>query len=143
MTKKPAKVRMRKEVTAGATTVSIQNRLQRVDPATFELVEMTDEEIAARKKEEAEIAASLPPPDITRRQFRLWMLEHKGKSLQDVHDAITATIADPLKRDQAHIEFDEAHVFSRSHPMFDIIGAALGFATPEELTKAFHEAGQL
>ncbi len=79
-------------------------------------------------------------PDITRRQLRLW-LHRSGVPTSAVMAALDA-IQDPDARAEAIIEWEDATVFQRSHPLIESIGAALGM-TSEQLDAAWMGASHL
>lgn len=83
-------------------------------------------------------------PDIDRRQFRIWMLTRKGKTIDDVKAVLSAAIADANQRELALIDLEDAKRFMRSHPMFDIgMARHLGFVDEAEIDAAFREAATL
>lgn len=64
--------------------------------------------------------------DITKRQLRLTLIRN-GVSLNQVQNSIDL-IPDPLQRQEAHIEWDDASSFSRMHPTLLLIASALGLS---------------
>ena len=76
----------------------------------------------------------VPPPSplapLTRRQLRLGLLQ-AGITTADVEAAIAA-IPDPMDRAVAEIEWADATIYERSHPLIDQIGSALGL-TPVQI----------
>jgi len=80
-----------------------------------------------------------PIPEITRRQLRLWMLQH-GHDDVAIRSAIDA-LEEP-QRSRALIEYEDAGAYQRSHPLFDLIGPAFEMA-PADIDQAFREAALL
>lgn len=81
-----------------------------------------------------------PVPIITRRQIRLWLLQH-GKTAADVETAI-ASIADPTAREAALIEWQDGVAFHHDHPLFAQLAPLLGIAV-SDLPAAFRAAAVL
>lgn len=77
---------------------------------------------------------------LTRRQLRLGLL-YAGISTSQVEDAIAA-IPDPTDREVALIEWQDATIYERSHPLIDQIGSALGL-TPEQIDAMWADAAAL
>lgn len=105
-----------------------------------EEVEMTPEEEAEFLADQEKLQLPEPIRDITKRQLRIWLLVNKSKTLDDVRAAITATITDPVEREIALVELEDATMFKRSHTLFAAVGPALGFTSDEEIDEAFREA---
>jgi hypothetical protein len=72
---------------------------------------------------------------ISQRELRLWMLDKKGMTAEDIKTALQTN-------PQGLIEFEYASIFRRSHPLFDSVGALLGI-TSEEIDQMFMEAEEL
>jgi hypothetical protein len=90
------------------------------------------------------IAPYLPPPPaptptLTRRQLRLGLLGLGVTSAQV--EGVIATLPEP-DRSVALIEWQDASVYQREHPLVAQIGAALGLTT-EALDAAWVEAASL
>lgn len=81
-----------------------------------------------------------PPPNITARQIRLWLI-YRGISLSAV-DAAINTINDDIQRDAVRVEWEYAPYIERNHPMLVPLASLLGL-TPEQIDNAFVEASQL
>lgn len=84
--------------------------------------------------------APVPPPvpTITKAQALLYLLAI-GKTNADVVSAI-ATIADPVRRAVAAIEWDYRQPFHHDHPLFVSLGPALGIT---DMEAAFRVASTL
>lgn len=83
--------------------------------------ELTPEEIAALPPKTVAPASIAP---VTRRQARLALL---GAGLLDDAEAALNNIAEP-QRTAALIEWQDASVFQRDHPLIAAIGGALGLS---------------
>lgn len=81
-----------------------------------------------------------PIPSITRRQIRLWLLQH-GETAADVEAAI-ASIANPIAREAALIEWQDGVAYHHDHPLFAELAPLLGIAV-SDLPAAFRAAAQL
>lgn len=77
---------------------------------------------------------------LTRRQLRLWLLSQGVQSAQV--EAAIATIADPIQREVAMIEWQDATTYDRAHPLVDTLGALLGFTT-EQIDAGWQAAAAL
>lgn len=103
-------------------------RFHRIKSAeTGETVEVafTEEEEAAA--DAAEAAAVFPP--LTRRQVRKAMVL-AGISVSAVNNAIAA-IQDDTERELAEIDWQDAPVYLRSHPLFDALAPAVGVTSEQ------------
>lgn len=79
-------------------------------------------------------------PTITRRQFRLWLL-HRGFKAKDVAAAIN-TIANPIEKEKARIEWEDAEAFHYDHPLITQIATILMLEI-SSLPNEFQEASKL
>lgn len=82
-----------------------------------------------------------PVPAISRRQCRLWLLTALGKTAADVEAAI-AGIADPMAREAALIEWQDATVFYYDHPLIVELAPSFG-VDPATLPDLFRAAAKL
>lgn len=81
----------------------------------------------------------LPPPvpaSVTRWQARRWLVDH-GYDL-DAIESQFAAIADPLARARALVDWRDAPVYERAHPLIAWVGAMHGF-DGAALDQAFRE----
>ncbi|HEY4254511.1 MAG TPA: hypothetical protein VGM87_25135 [Roseomonas sp.] len=85
------------------------------------------------------IAFPVPPPTLTARQLRLWLLS-RGIPLAAV-DAAIGGLPEP-RRAMAQVDWQYATLFERANPLIDQLGAALGLS-PAEIDQAFTEAWSL
>lgn len=95
-------------------------------------IEQVGQEVYEQAKK-GQVAAYVPPsseelraalPRLTRRQFKLGLLEHGITS-----DQILATInamPDGMEKEVAKIEWEDATTFERGHPLVSSIGSSLG-----------------
>jgi hypothetical protein len=74
-----------------------------------------------------EVAApvSLALPDLTARQLRLGLLLVLGMTAADV-ESLIESIPDATQRQVAHIEWEYATTYVRTHPLITTISSALG-----------------
>jgi hypothetical protein len=88
----------------------------------------------------AEQATPPPPiPDITQRQFRLWLIEN-GKL--DAAKAIINGMPSGKDKAKAQTEWEYASIIKRTHPLTSAIGQALGMSDAQ-LDQAFRDASEL
>ncbi|MYM34947.1 hypothetical protein GTP38_11425 [Duganella sp. FT94W] len=90
---------------------------------TWNVVDLTPAEIAARDAALAAEQAARVPQKVTRRQARQSLL--LAGLLEAVQPTIDA-IADPVRRGLAQIEWDDSLEFERRHPLVMNVGVALG-----------------
>ncbi|HEY4252304.1 MAG TPA: hypothetical protein VGM87_13920 [Roseomonas sp.] len=82
------------------------------------------------------IAFPAPPPTLTARQLRLWLLS-RGIALAAV-DAAIGALPEP-QRSMAQVDWQFATLFERANPLIDQLGAALGL-TPAEIDQGYQDA---
>lgn len=103
-----------------------------VDPADGDLVRITHSNGATEIKEYWTPPPPEPPtpffPTLTRKQLRNGLLSI-GVTSADV-EARIATIADPLEREAAMIDWQDTEAYQRTNPLVNQIGVAMGL--PEE-----------
>jgi len=104
---------------------------------------MTGERIEVELSPE-EIAALSPPapasmPTITRRQLRLALLKRFGLTSAQVDAEIAALPREPIEREAAMIEWQDATTYERDHWLVVALGAALGLPTAQ-IDDAWREA---
>lgn len=98
----------------------------------WDVIALTPEEIEAAQKARV-------PQSITRRQARQALL--LAGLLDNVQPAIDS-IADPVQRSMAQIEWDDSQHFERKRPLLVSLAAALGLGE-EALDNLFIQAAQL
>lgn len=81
-----------------------------------------------------------PLTHLTRRQLRLGLLAN-GITTEDVEGAIAA-IPDAMDRAVAEIEWADALIYERDHPLIEQVGTALGL-TPEQIDTMWLGASKL
>lgn len=79
----------------------------------------------------------LPPPAITRRQLRLWLVRNGVTTLQV--ETVIAAIQPDQAREEAWIEWQDASSYERANPLVVQVGQALGL-TDAQMDDAFREA---
>lgn len=85
----------------------------------------------------------LPPPvpaSVTRWQARRWLVDH-GYDL-DAIESQFAAIADPLARARALVDWRDAPVYERAHPLIAWLGSMHGF-DEAGLDQAFREMAEI
>lgn len=93
--------------------------------------------LAGGGEPEPYVAPVEPTPLITRRQARLFLLSI-GKTSADVEAAI-ATISDPIEREAALIEWQDATLYRPDHPLFAQLAPLIGLSI-DDLSDAFRSA---
>ena len=81
------------------------------------------------------------PESVTRWQLRTWLLRSLGVTPAAVSSLI-AGIQDAATRAQAQIDWDDAPIVRRGHPLIDTLGGALGL-TSVQIGQGFREAAAL
>lgn len=94
--------------------------------------------VAAWSPHSRAVVALTPPvpASVTRWQARRWLVDH-GYDL-DAIESQFAAIADPLARARALVDWRDAPVYERSHPLIAWVGAMHGF-DGAALDQAFRE----
>lgn len=80
------------------------------------------------------------PSSVTRWQARRWLVDH-GYDLNAIESQFAA-IADPLTRARALVDWRDAPVYERTHPLIALVGAAHGF-DEAGLDQAFREMAEI
>jgi hypothetical protein len=80
-----------------------------------------------------------PPPPITRRQLKRWLL---AQGLLDQVPTLIAGISDPTVRAEAEIDWVDASVFDVTNPLVVSLGAELGLSEVQ-LHSAWVEASTI
>jgi hypothetical protein len=80
------------------------------------------------------------PETVTRWQFRRWLVDH-GIFPESVEAMIEASIADPLDRARALVDWRDGPIVRRDHPLLGPMAAALGL-TEAAVDAAFREAAE-
>ena len=81
------------------------------------------------------------PESVTRWQIRTWLYRSRGITPQAVSDLID-TIPDAATRMQARIDWDDAPIVLRAHPLLETLAASLGMSC-DDVDQAFREAARL
>lgn len=84
-----------------------------------------------------------PPPvpaEVTRWQFRRWLVDH-GIAPEKVEALIESSIIDPLDKVRALVDWRDAPIVRRAHPLLVPMARALGL-TEAAVDAAFREAAQ-
>ena len=87
------------------------------------------------------VTASAVPESVTRWQLRTWLLRSRGVTPAAVSSLIGG-IQDAAARAQAQIDWDDAPIVRRGHPLIDTLGGALGL-TAAQIDQGFREAAAL
>jgi hypothetical protein len=88
------------------------------------------------------VAVTQPVPEsVTRWQLRTWLLRSLGVNPAAVSSLIGG-IQDAATRAQAQIDWDDAPIVRRGHPLIDTLGGALGL-TAAQIDQGFREAAAL
>ena len=80
------------------------------------------------------------PTSVTRWQARRWLIDH-GYDL-DAIESQFAAIADPLARARALVDWRDASVYERAHPLIAWLGSMHGF-DEAGLDQAFREMAEI
>jgi hypothetical protein len=87
------------------------------------------------------VTASAVPESVTRWQLRTWLLRSLGVTPAAVSSLIGG-IQDAATRAQAQIDWEDAPIVRRGHPLIDTLGGALGL-TAAQIDQGFREAAAL
>jgi len=112
---------------------------------TFETVyDVRTGQIAVVPLEPLPILPAVVPSTITRRQLKLWLVKNSYTFVQV--EALINALPEP-QRTEARIEWQDATLYERGHPLLRQLASALfeleGEALDAALDKAFSEAAAL
>lgn len=109
-------------------TTAQKNRVKAIyadDLALFDSIENAGQSLVTP------IPVPVPPPapqhtSASRDKFRVQLLALFGITFDEIRAVINSTIADPLEREMAIIDFEEQKIIYKNHPLIVSISALLG-----------------